>query len=206
MESILVIGTGNRKKGQELASLLATSGWTIRTLADFPNPIDPEETGATFADNASIKATSQAAHLGQWVLADDSGLCVDSLQGGPGVHSARFAGERCDNAANNALLLKSLGDLPMERRGAQFVCTMALSDPTGTIRATSSGVVHGWIRYSLDGTNGFGYDPLFEIREYHRTFGVLPAAVKSILSHRATAARRILPELRNLRFEANGSR
>ncbi|MDO4557613.1 MAG: non-canonical purine NTP pyrophosphatase [Planctomycetia bacterium] len=201
MESILVIGTGNRKKGLELAALLADSGWTIRTLADFPDPIEPEETGETFAENAAIKASAQATHLGQWVLADDSGLCVDALHGGPGVHSARFAGEPCDNAANNALLLEKLGKLPMERRGAQFVCAMALADPSGAVRARASGAVHGRIRYALDGVHGFGYDPLFEIPEYHRTFGVLPAVVKSILSHRAAAARQILPELRRLRHE-----
>ena len=205
MEPMLVIGTGNRKKGAELAGLLAPAGWTLRTLADFLNPIEPGETAETFAGNAAIKASAQAVHLGTWVLADDSGLCVDALDGGPGVHSARFAGEPCDNDANNSLLLERLAGLSPERRGAQFVCTMALADPTGSIRAESAGIVCGRIRYQLDGAGGFGYDPLFEIIEYHETFGVLPAAVKAILSHRAAAARQMLPHLQRLRLDAGNS-
>jgi XTP/dITP diphosphohydrolase len=192
---VLVIGTANRKKGRELAELFAPIGLEIKTLADFPAAIHVEETGATFADNAALKATQQAAHLGHWVLADDSGLAVDALGGAPGVFSARFAGPNATDAANNRLLLEQLGAMPIERRTAQFVCHMVLADPSGTIRAESEGVCRGRVLFEPRGNQGFGYDPLFEVGEYHRTFGELGIAVKSCLSHRARAARALIPPL-----------
>ena len=200
---ILVIGTTNRKKGKELETLLAQTGWEIRTLLDYPNAIEPEENGQSFAENARLKASQQAKHLGVTVLADDSGLCVDALQGAPGIYSARFAGEPTDNAANNALLLEKLQNVSIAERTAAFVCTMAVAGADGSILAETKGVCHGRIRESLDGTGGFGYDPLFEIVEYHETFGQLSAVVKAILSHRAAAARQMLPLLQNLKRQMN---
>jgi XTP/dITP diphosphohydrolase len=191
----IIVGTHNKKKAHELEQLLTPLGFAVRTLADCSNPLEVDETGATFVDNATLKATRQAAHLHAWVLADDSGLAVDALQGEPGVHSARYAGPRATDADNRHKLLSALQDISPGRRGAQFVCHLVLADPTGAVRATSAGTCRGRIRESESGTGGFGYDPLFEILEYHRTFGELSAVVKSVISHRARAIRAIVPQL-----------
>lgn len=195
---LLVLGTGNRKKGLELAALFAGVGLECRTLAEMEDPVTVSEDGRTFAENAALKATEQARHLGRWVLAEDSGLAVDALDGAPGVFSARYSGPDADDASNNRRLLAELGDLPTERRTAGYVCHMTLSDPAGRIRAESEGTCRGRITTAPQGTHGFGYDPLFEIVEYHRTFGELGQSVKSILSHRARAARRLIPALMEL--------
>lgn len=200
--STLVFGTGNRKKAAELVDLLAPAGIQLKTLADFPAPLEVAETGATFADNARLKAAEQAKHLGAWVLADDSGLAVDALGGRPGVHSARYAGQQATDADNRRKLLEELAGVPLERRTAHFVCHLALAGPTGAIRAEATGRCHGLIRTAEAGSGGFGYDPLFEIREYHRTFGELGPATKAVLSHRARAMHAILPELTRLLFES----
>lgn len=192
---LLVLGTANRKKGKELAELFAPIGLEVRNLADFPCAIQVEESGKTFAENAELKASRQASHLRHWVLADDSGLAVDALGGAPGVISARFSGPQATDQDNNRLLLQKLGDLPLEQRTARFVCCMALADPGGTVRARSEGACRGRILFEPRGGHGFGYDPLFEVVEYHRTFAELGIAVKSCLSHRARAARAIFPAL-----------
>lgn len=191
----LVIGTHNRKKGDELAELLTPRGFRVVTLDDFPNAIEVVEDGDTFERNAALKATQQAAHLGQWVLADDSGLAVDALGGAPGVFSARFAGPQATDEDNNRRLLADLGDRPLEKRTAHYVCHITVADPSGVIRAESHGVCHGRIRFEPAGTNGFGYDPLFEVIEYHRTYGELGSHVKQVLSHRSRALRLIVPQL-----------
>src|SRR4051794_25478264 len=185
----LVLGTHNRKKGIELLELLGPWGFRLITLADVPNSIEVEETGETFAANAALKACEQARHLKRWVLGEDSGLAVDALKGAPGVYSARFSGPNATDERNNQLLLEKLGDLPLERRTAHYVCHATLSDPDGNIRAESEGYCSGRIRHAHAGAGGFGYDPLFEIVEYHRTFGELGPAVKAALSHRARAIR-----------------
>jgi XTP/dITP diphosphohydrolase len=191
----LVIGTHNRKKGEELADLLAPYGFTVATLADTPGAIDVVESGDTFAANSALKATEQARHLGRWVLADDSGLEVDALGRAPGVYSARFASPTATDQQNNAELLQRLGDTPLENRTARYVCHVTVADPTGAIRAESHDVCHGRIRFEAAGTNGFGYDPLFEVVEYHRTFGELGPHVKRAISHRTRALRAVLPKL-----------
>jgi XTP/dITP diphosphohydrolase len=191
----LVIGTRNRKKGIELAELLNPWGFEVVTLDDVPNSMEIEESGHTFAANAALKATQQARHLGQWVLADDSGLAVDALGGAPGVFSARYAGPNATDDENNCRLLDELGDLPLEKRTAHYVCHVTVADPTGAIRAESEDVCRGRIRFELAGANGFGYDPLFEVVEYRRTFGELGSHVKRALSHRSRALRAILPKL-----------
>jgi XTP/dITP diphosphohydrolase len=153
------------------------------------------EDGDSFAANAALKATQQAKHLGRWVLADDSGLEVDSLGGKPGIYSARFAGPQATDDDNNRHLLELLGDMPLERRTARYVCHVTVADPTGTVRAESCDTCRGRIRTASAGTNGFGYDPYFEVVEYHRTFGELGPTVKRMLSHRSRALRGILPQL-----------
>jgi XTP/dITP diphosphohydrolase len=195
---MLLLGTTNRKKGMELADLFRVVGVELRTLADFAVDFEVAEDGETFAANARLKAIGYAKHLGQWVLADDSGLLVDALDGRPGVFSARYSGPNATDATNNRLLLEQLGDLPLEERGAQFVCHIAVSDPNGEIQAESEAACHGRILFQPRGEHGFGYDPLFEIVEYHRSFAELGLRAKAYLSHRARAACRIIPDLQRL--------
>lgn len=195
---ILVLGTRNHKKGRELAGLLAPHGFELRTLAEFPQALQVDETGTTFADNATLKATLQARHLGQWVLGEDSGLSVDALGGAPGVFSARFAGENATDEANNRLLLERIRDTPLPERAAHYTCHAALSDPQGTVRIRCEDYCRGRILSERRGTGGFGYDPLFELLEYGQTFGELGDEVKSLLSHRARAIRRFIPQLLEL--------
>lgn len=195
MSRTLVLGSHNRKKLGELVELLAPHGFVVRTLADFPEALAVEETGDSFAANARLKATVQAQHLGQWVLGEDSGLAVDALGGAPGVYSARFAGEGAGDEANNRLLLEGLRDVPADKRTAHYVCHVALSDPQGVVRAEAEEICRGRIRTEPAGSGGFGYDPLFEIVECHRTFGELAPAVKAVLSHRSRAIRQFVPQL-----------
>ncbi len=195
---LLVLGTHNRKKGQELAGLLAEVGLELRTLADFPDAIDVVEDGNTFSENAALKAIQQARHIGRWVLGEDSGLMVDALDGAPGVLSARYSGPGATDESNNRLLLEQLAEIPPEQRTARYVCQMTVSDPSGTIRAASEGVCSGRILLEPRGTHGFGYDPLFEPEGCRGSFGELGPDVKARLSHRARAARQLVPELRRL--------
>lgn len=188
----LVVGSRNRKKVGELLELLGPHGFRLRTLDEFPQSIEVAETGDTFTANAALKACEQAKLLGEWVLGEDSGLAVEALDGAPGVYSARFSGPDATDESNNRLLLEKLGDLPPERRGAYYVCHMTLSDPQGVVRVDCEGRCHGRIRREASGQGGFGYDPLFELVEYHRTFGELSSTVKSVLSHRSRASRQFV--------------
>ncbi len=190
---IVVLGTHNRKKGLELADLLAPFGLALATLADFPAALQVAEDGETFADNARLKASRQATHLQQWVLGEDSGLAVDALHGEPGVYSARFSGPNATDATNNQQLLAMLQHVPPHQRGAHYVCHITLSDPSGAVRGEVEACCRGRIACSPRGSAGFGYDPVFEIPEYHRTFGELGDAVKSMLSHRGRAVRGMVP-------------
>jgi XTP/dITP diphosphohydrolase len=131
-------------------------------------------------------------------VADDSGLAVDALNGAPGVYSARYAGPQANDAQNNERLLSELCEVPDPRRGAAFICCLALADPAGRIRVQVEGRCRGRLLHEPRGQNGFGYDPLFWIAEYHQTFAELSLAVKSVLSHRARAFERIRPELARL--------
>ena len=194
----LVLGTHNQKKGEELARLLAPLGIEVLTLSAFSNSIEAIEDGDTFAANATKKAVQQARHLNAWVLGEDSGICVDALDGAPGIYSARFAGPDATDKKNNQYLLEKLGDLDLLQRTAFYVCHMTLADPAGNVRAESEANCRGRIRLQPAGQFGFGYDPLFELIEYHRTFGQLGPAVKSVLSHRARATAALLPQLRRL--------
>lgn len=196
---VLVLGTHNQKKRLELEQLLGPHGFLLETLAGCDNPLEVEETGSSFAENAGLKASEQAKHLGQWVLGEDSGLSVISLDHAPGIYSARYSGPEATDQSNNDYLLEQLADRPRQQRTAYYTCHMALSDPAGNIRASTEATCHGWIRTQPAGSNGFGYDPLFEIAEFHRTFGELGSTVKAVLSHRSRATRRLVPQLRALR-------
>jgi XTP/dITP diphosphohydrolase len=194
----LVLGTHNHKKRDELRTLLPEGRIELLSLDAFPDAIEVVEDGETFERNAAKKATEQAKHLGRWVLAEDSGLSVDALGGAPGVHSARFAGRHGDDEANNDKLLEALGGVPEERRGAHYTCHLCLSDPRGNVREQAEGICRGRIAPGRAGSAGFGYDPLFVIPEYHRTFGELGSTVKQALSHRSRALRALIPNLLRL--------
>jgi XTP/dITP diphosphohydrolase len=191
----IVLGSRNQKKIGEIRELLAPYGIPVAGVDQFPNVGDIVEDGASFAANAEKKARETALATGHWTIAEDSGLCVDALQGAPGVYSARYAGRQGDDAANNEKLLRELADTPAERRAASYVCHAVLADPTGAIRAAAEGRCSGRILTEYRGTNGFGYDPLFLVPEYHQTFGELPAVVKRHISHRAKAFERLLPQI-----------
>ena len=201
--SRIVLGTNNQKKLAELLELLTPFGIELKCLKDFENSIDVEETGTTFIENATLKAVEQAKILNEWVIGEDSGLCVDALDGAPGLYSARFSGTHGDNEANNALLLEKLDGVPRDKRTAHYICTMALSDPDGNIITTAEGKCCGLIREKAAGDGGFGYDPLFEIPEFHKTFGELKPSVKSLLSHRARAMRMFVRNLSMLMGKSN---
>ncbi len=180
----LLIATRNAHKLLEIREMLP--GIDIVGTDAYPEVADPEETGATFEANATIKAEAWSRATGLPALADDSGLEVDALGGAPGIHSARYAGIHGDTVANNVKLLAELQDIPVEQRSARFICALALSlpgEPTRTLR----GVCEGCIIDTLSGTGGFGYDPLFIPKGYNATFGELPSSVKATLSHRARA-------------------
>ncbi len=198
---MLVLGTTNEGKVRELRELLEPLGIACRSLAGFDAAVDVEETGATFAENAALKASQQAQALGHWVVAEDSGLVVPALGGAPGIHSARFSGaaptgDRRDvDARNNELLMERLAGVAGRDRAAHYVCHAALASPRGEIVAVSEGQCHGRIAEAAAGCGGFGYDPFFIVTEYHRTFGELAPAVKALISHRARAMRAMVPAI-----------
>ncbi len=193
--SEIVLGSGNRKKAEEIARLLEPNGIRLLTLADFADRPHVEEDGQTFAENAAKKASTYAKHFGKWVIGEDSGIVVDALGGRPGVFSARYSGPDATDEKNNAKLLEELAGVPEEKRTAHYVCHVAVADPEGKIRLSLEACCYGRIATEPRGTNGFGYDPLFLIPEYHRTFGELGPVVKDVLSHRARAFRLLIPKL-----------
>ena len=193
--SDLMLATGNPGKVRELRDLLALhldlTGAALLTPRDWPAPLpDVAETGATFAENARLKAEALAAATGLPALADDSGLCVDALGGAPGLYSARWAGAGASDADRNTKLLLALADVPPERRTAQFICAIALALPSGRT-VLAEGVCAGLILDTPCGADGFGYDPLFLLPAAGRTMAELTAEEKNRLSHRALAISRL---------------
>lgn len=191
----IVLSSRNKKKIAEIAELFAAHDITLIGVSDFPNVSEVDEDGDTFAANAAKKATEVALKINHWVIADDSGLCVDALGGDPGVNSALYAGTHGADQANNEKLLKELAVVPTEKRTAHYVCHAALSDPSGKIRLSAEGRCGGLILRDYHGVNGFGYDPLFLVPEFHKTFGELSPAVKRHISHRAKAFERLIPQM-----------
>lgn len=191
----IVVATRNRKKLGEITELLTPYGLQILCVADFPDVPETIEDGSTFAENAAKKAVEVASYLGRWAIGEDSGLCVDAIGGRPGIYSARFAGEHATDAENNAKLQQELEGIPDPKRGAGYVCSIAVVDPSGVVQLTEEASCRGRITSEPRGSNGFGYDPYFLIPEYHRTFGELPPVVKRHLSHRARAFERLAPRL-----------
>jgi XTP/dITP diphosphohydrolase len=205
----LVIATRSEHKARELGELLRLERAALLTLDDLGVPGEPIEDGATFEANARIKARFAAEATGLPSLADDSGIEVDALDGGPGVLTRRYSGPDATDERNNAKLLAALACLPPERRGARYVCVLALAlpearGPRGGLRLVlRRGTCRGRIATGPRGTGGFGYDPIFEPAAEPpggRTLGLYTAGEKHAISHRARAARRMLPVLRDLGF------
>jgi XTP/dITP diphosphohydrolase len=184
----LVVATLNRAKGRELLELLGDVPWEVSLLADVPGATLPEETGASYADNALIKARAGARATGATALADDSGIEVDALGGGPGLRSARWDNAGLDDAGRNALLLERLRGVPPDKRTARYRCVIAIVDPEGRARVVQ-GTCEGLIAEAPRGSGGFGYDPIFFFPPLGRTFGEVEAARKHAVSHRGIAAR-----------------
>lgn len=186
----ILIATRNAGKAKEFEAMFAKKGVTVKTLLDYPEIPDVEETGTTFEENALLKAETIARTFQLMVLADDSGLKVDALDGNPGVYSARYAGKMKSDAANNAKLLHELTDIPPEKRTAQFHCTLALAYP-GKKSLTVSGEIPGRILSIPKGENGFGYDPLFYIETKGKTLAEMTKEEKNTMSHRAKALEKL---------------
>ena len=190
------MATGNKGKIREIAALLDGLCERVLSSADFPGLPEVIEDGADFATNALKKATSASRFAGVPVLADDSGLVVDALDGRPGVLSARFAGEGATDAENNAKLLRELADVPSLQRSAAFHCVIALCWPDGTCH-TFDGKLKGLILDAPRGDGGFGYDPLFMVREYGLTLAELPFEIKNSISHRGRALAKMKEYIQN---------
>lgn len=200
--STLIVATRNQGKVREFAHALQFLGKPVQSMYDFPDLPDVVEDGETFADNARKKAKTVGDALGQPVLADDSGLCVDKLDGEPGVYSARYAGEGATDEENNKKLLTSLERLQQGEdteqpllSTARFVCHLALYDPRTGQFTEAAGSVEGWITSEPAGSGGFGYDPLFYLPAYEKTMAELTLEEKQAVSHRGAALRALVDQL-----------
>lgn len=189
----ILIATHNKHKLDEMQRILSPMGYEVvtDTMLGF-ELTEAEETGETFLENARIKAKSGCNESGLPCIADDSGLCVDALDGEPGVFSARYAGGHGDDEANNRKLLEKLQNIPTEKRTARFECAICVAFPNGD-EITASGSCEGWIGYEKRGENGFGYDPLFMVGD--KSFAELTSAEKDSLSHRGNALKALRKRL-----------
>ncbi len=183
-----VAATNNQNKLAEMQRILDGFGYQVLSLAEVGIDVDVEETGTTFAENALLKAREICKLASKPTIADDSGLCVDALQGAPGVYSARYAGAHGDDKANNQKLLAEMEDIPTERRGGQFVSAIAVVWPNGTEKVFE-GTCAGVIGLEEKGSNGFGYDPLFYVGE--KTYAEMTDDEKDAISHRAKALQKL---------------
>lgn len=192
----VVIASNNAHKIVEISNALNFPGWEFKSLRDAGIESDPEEDASDFLGNARIKAVAAHELSGLAVLADDSGLEVDALNGEPGVMSARYAGEHGDDAANNAKLLRNLEGVPMDERSARFVCALVFIDEDGT-ETTARGTVEGKVGFEERGDGGFGYDPLFypDCFEDGRSLAEVKLEEKSAVSHRGNALRELKDKL-----------
>ncbi len=197
----VVLATRNPGKVEEFERMLHEAALNIQVLGlrDFPEMPDVEETGSTFAENALLKAEQIAAFTGLPALADDSGLCVDVLGGAPGIFSARWAGTHGDDKANLEKVLREVKEANTPELAARFKCAVALvlpaGHPSGAHEVICEGEIVGELVLEPRGTNGFGYDPIFQPEGFTQTTAELPAAVKDRISHRGRALQAILPEL-----------
>ncbi|MFS0860158.1 XTP/dITP diphosphatase [Paenibacillus taichungensis] len=200
---IIIVATRNAGKVREFAHAFAPLGKEVKSMFDYPELPDVVEDGVTFAENAWKKAKTVGDALGLPVLADDSGLCVDLLDGDPGVYSARYAGEGATDEKNNAKLLEALESLKSGEdteqpllSPASFVCALVLYDPATGHKYEAEGTAEGWITAEAAGGGGFGYDPLFYVPEYEMTMAELTLEQKQAISHRGNALRALVSSLK----------
>ncbi|MCO5184595.1 MAG: RdgB/HAM1 family non-canonical purine NTP pyrophosphatase [Anaerolineae bacterium] len=192
----LLVATHNQGKVAELSAMVRDLQIECISLADAGISAEIDETGHTFLENATLKATSYAQLSGMLTLADDSGLEVDALDGAPGVHTARFGGSDLTQPERNALLLQSLTGIPDDRRSARFRCVVVLAGPDGLPLAQAAGTLEGVIASAPAGSGGFGYDPIFMLPHSGHTLAELSAEQKRAISHRGQAFQRITPAIR----------
>ena len=192
MTKKLIVATSNPGKVKEMENYLQGLNWQLELK---PQELEIEETGTTFRENACLKASEVAKALGEWAIADDSGLEIDALNGSPGVYSARYG------KTNDDCIKRVLQELENEKnRQAQFVCIIAISDPQGEIVLTAEGICKGEILTELKGEGGFGYDPIFYIPEKKQTFAQMSLAEKQQISHRGKAFQALIPQLKDLTY------
>lgn len=198
----IIFATGNQGKMREIRAILEDMKWDVVSMKEAGIDPEIEENGATFTENAVIKAQTVADTLADEkkarecvVLADDSGLVIDCLNGEPGIYSARYLGEETPFSEKSADLLRRMKDVPEEERSARFVCAIAAVFPDGEV-VTTEGIVEGRIDYELKGDNGFGYDPIFYLPEYGRTAAELTDEEKNQISHRSRALELMKAELK----------
>lgn len=189
MESV-IIATKNKGKAKEFEKLFLPKGLAVKTLLDYPDIEDVEETGSTFEENAILKAETIANNLGVRVIADDSGLEIDALEGRPGVYSARYAGSEKNDENNIDKVLDELHGVPEIERTARFCCALAMAEP-GNETLTVFGTCEGRILNERRGTNGFGYDPIFFVETEQKAMAELASDEKNKISHRANAIRKL---------------
>jgi len=190
MRKKLIVATSNPGKLREMQEYLSGLNFQLELK---PDELEVEETGATFMANACLKASIVAKALGEWAIADDSGLMVEALNGAPGIYSARYG--KTDQARIERLL-QELGD--RGNRQAQFVCAVAIAREDGSIAFQSEGVCHGEILFTPHGTGGFGYDPIFYVPQQGQTFAEMKPEVKNQLSHRGLAFNALIPQIREI--------
>ncbi|MEI2326839.1 XTP/dITP diphosphatase [Priestia megaterium] len=188
----IIIATKNAGKVKDFETLFSPKGFKVKSLLDFPEIEDVEETGVTFAENATLKAEAISSALNKPVIADDSGLAIDSLNGEPGVYSARYAGENKDDNANIEKVLQKLNDVPFEKRTARFHCALAIAVP-GKRTEIVEGTCEGHILEEKRGENGFGYDPIFFVEKWRCSMAELTKEQKNQISHRANALKKLAP-------------
>ncbi|MEH7125631.1 XTP/dITP diphosphatase [Bacillus sp. JJ1773] len=196
----VIIATKNAGKAKEFERMFMPLGYKVKTLIDYPEIDDIEETGSTFEENAILKAESVSKTLNKIVIADDSGLSIDALNGRPGIYSARYAGEEKSDEANMAKVLDELNDIPDKDRQARFYCALAVAVP-GLETFTVSGTCEGLILREKRGSNGFGYDPIFFVVDKEKAMAELKPEEKAEISHRAQALRKLESKLPTLLSE-----
>ncbi|RIW37735.1 XTP/dITP diphosphatase [Bacillus salacetis] len=197
MKKKVIIATKNKGKAGEFERMLQPKGYEVLTLLDFPEFKDIEETGTTFEENAILKAEEASAILKEIVIADDSGLIIDALDGRPGVYSARYAGEEKNDDANIDKVLTELEGVPFNERGARFYCVLSIAGPNRKT-STYSGTCEGKILGERRGMNGFGYDPIFLVEDKDKTMAELTPEEKAAISHRGNALKQFEENLRTL--------
>ncbi|WP_144511001.1 XTP/dITP diphosphatase [Bacillus sp. FJAT-22090] len=193
----IIIATKNKGKAKDFDALFNPLGYAVLTLHDVAEEMDIEETGTTFEENALLKATALANHLQTIVIADDSGLEIDALEGRPGVYSARYAGEEKSDEANIDKVLEELRDVKESERTARFVCAIAVASPSKepfTVRGTCEGIIAS----ERKGSNGFGYDPIFFVPSENKMMAELSAEEKGAISHRGNAIKQLASNLTEL--------